>query len=102
MSSVRLALAVSPAAGQRWSALRASYTRKAGHTIGLEHAYGAFAWAVRLLPVPHQRAYQPQTIDGLTGRGRLRALSPLLLLHNASLSEDPSSMRRRPAAPVES
>src|SRR5262249_27707380 len=54
----------------------------------LEHANGAFAWALRLLPVPHQRADQPETVDGLAGRRRLRALSLLLLLHNASLRQD--------------
>ena len=68
----------------------------------LKHANGAFVWALRLLPVPHQRADQSETVDGLAGQRRLRALSPLLLLQNASLSEDPSRMRWRPAAPVES
>ena len=42
----------------------------------LEHANGAFARALRLLPVPHQRADQPETVDGLAGRRGLRALSP--------------------------
>ena len=54
----------------------------------LDHADGAFAGALRLLPVPHQRANQPETVDGLAGRRPLRALSPLLLLlllfHDAS------------------
>ena len=45
----------------------------------LGHANGAFAWALRLLPVPHQRTDQPETVGtgvagaGLGDRGRGRA-----------------------------